>query len=647
MDRFFDLIEIGFTSEWAELERDQRIAELQRANRSIMDEKNKYLTIFESVRTPILIVGPDGAIDAVNLAAQQIFGGSVSPGAGYYRGRRVPLLDEQLPVLAGLAQSGDEAETVLRTPSGPRSFVVKVQRLLDISEKFLGTVLILTDVTDYLHAVERAQAAEQARSAFLATITHELRTPLNGILGGAMLLRRDNDPAYLDAIMSSAESLLLMVDDILDYSRIEAGAVELQPAPFRVGDLVSSAIRVVETRAREKHLSVQTQIGAADGRVLLADHGKIRRVLLSLLDNAVKFTAEGRIIVTTSLETDPSSDAARLLITVADTGVGLPQENVDWLFEPFVQGSDPVHQGGGAGLGLAIARRLTELTGGMLTGTNRPGGGSAFTIDLPVRLLGALPEPTSAPVPASGRVLVVDDDEVSRLVTAGMLNASGYAVATAASVGDALAALGEQAFDAIVLDMHLPDASGPEIVRRIRGSSSSEPASTPLVGLTAHVDADERRRVLAEGLHSILVKPCEADDLDKAIRRARAARTADIPDAQPSTGAGDPFLDERLLLAHLDALGPPAVTAIIEAFERTADRTSTSLSAQGDPRAMAEALHQLKGAAATLGLKALQRTCAALEQSRITDASVRLARLDHVLRPTREALSAFRRDRLT
>jgi signal transduction histidine kinase/CheY-like chemotaxis protein len=635
--RFFDLMEIGLCAEWAGLERDGHIAELQRANRAIMDEKNKYLTVFESIGNPIVIVGPDGVLDGVNLAAQRLFGAAADPGDSYYRGRRPALLVQQIEALRALVAGPPEAEAALVTVTGTRRFAVKVQKLLDISEKFLGTVVILTDVTDYLDAIEQARAGERARRAFLATVNHELRTPLNGILGGARLLGSGGDATYARAIVASAEALLQLVDDILEYTRIEAGLVERETAEAVAGELVAEVCRLVAVRAAAKGLELRCTASTLGPLVVRTDPGKLRRILLCLLDNAVKFTEHGEIAVEAMLGATGPDRLAVLELRVADTGIGLPPGGLARLCEAFVQGERrDGREPSGAGLGLTIAERLTTLLGGTLDALDRAGGGTLVTLRVPVELVATEAVP-SLPASRPGPVLVVDDDAVSRLVTGGMLTQLGHTVRSVASGEEALGLLSvAPPFAAVVLDLRLPGADGFAVARAIHALEPPERARVPLIALSAHLDPELHARALAAGFGAVLTKPADPEVLAQAIRRSglAPARTTSGSEVEEV-----PLLDIRLLRAHRDALGEPALRGVVAALERTAAETLNRLDGADDPIARGSALHRLKGAAATLGLARLERHCGTLQRMLAEPGNEPIkARLEAVLRPSLDAL---------
>lgn len=639
--RFFDRIEIGLCSAWAALERESRIVELQRATGAVMDERSRYLTVDESIRNPIVILGPDGGLDGVNLAAQRLFGPTVDPGDGHGRGRRPPLLAEQIDALCGLIGGPTEAELTLRTVSGPRRFAVKVQTLLDVDGTFRGTVVLLTDVTDDLDAIDQARAAERARRAFLATVNPELHTPLHEILGGARLLGSERDAtgarAIVGAIVASAEALLQLVDDVLEDSRIEAGAVEPEIAEVAAGELIAEVCRLAAERAAAKGLELRCRAGTLDRRVVRTDPGKLRRILLCLLDNSVKFTESGSITVEAELGAVAAGGAAVLLLRVADTGIGLPPGGFDRLCEAFVQGERrDGREPSGVGLGLAIAQHFATVLGGTLEAADRPGGGTVVTLRVPVEQVAT----AAASAPSArrpGPILVVDDDPVSRTVTGGILARLGHAVRSARSGEEALGVLSvSPPFAAVVLDLRLPGADGLETARAIRALVPAERARVPLIALSAHLDPELQGRALASGFDAVLRKPCDPDALGEAIRRGGAAAT---PHAAGPEEAAVPLLDGRLLRAHRDALGEPALRGVVRALERTAAETLERLAGEADPIACGNALHRLKGAAATLGLLRLERCCGTLQRLLAEAAAEPLGpRLEAALEPSLEAL---------
>ena len=240
IERFFDRMEVGFCDEWSGKSADEQFEQLRAQNRLITNEKNKYLTIFESLNDPVILVDEHAKVENANHAALMLFAGETAPGASYYGGAQLPI--EDILSAEVLAEKEVAFERLMPTNLGPRWFDVKVQRMLDVSEKYQGAVVILNDVTEYRRAREEAERTDRAKSAFLATISHEIRTPIHGILGLAELLRQGalsyEARRYVEAIARSGQMLSSVVSDILDYSKIEAGALELDETEFSLSAVI-------------------------------------------------------------------------------------------------------------------------------------------------------------------------------------------------------------------------------------------------------------------------------------------------------------------------------------------------------------------------------------------------------------------------
>jgi len=362
-------------------------------------------------------------------------------------------------------------------------------------------------------ALERAEAAaleaSEAKSAFLAMMSHELRTPMNGVLGLAHALRDarldQRHARYLDMIEQSGQGLMTILNDILDLSKIEAGKLEIEVAPFDIRDLTDQVGLVWSETAREKGLELVLDVDPATPAWLAGDATRVRQIILNLVSNALKFTEAGGVTVRVS-------PAARgVVLAVSDTGVGLTDEQRARLFSPFVQGDRSIaRRFGGTGLGLAICRHLAELMGGEVSVNSRLGVGSTFTVNLPLKTaegpILAKPEPADAPDLAGVRVLVVDDNAINQVVARAILETAGVLVSTSADGRAALDLLKAESFDLVLMDVHMPVMDGIEAVRRIR-AGEAERADMPIVALTADAMVGDAERLLAQGFDDAHPKP--------------------------------------------------------------------------------------------------------------------------------------------
>jgi signal transduction histidine kinase/CheY-like chemotaxis protein/HPt (histidine-containing phosphotransfer) domain-containing protein len=638
IDNFFDRMEVGFCDEWASRPADGRCEELATQNRLITNEKNKYLTIFESLNDPAILIGATGEIENLNFAASSLFLDEEAPGAGYYGDRRPRFAD-----LLGFDPSGTgeaDRERELVTRLGPRWFDVRTQRMLDVSEKYLGTVVILVDITEHRHAKEAAQRADRAKSSFLATMSHEIRTPIHGILGLAELLRerpmgaREHD--WVEVIARSGEILSSVVSDILDYSKIEAGVLDVERVEFPVGAVVEDVFELMEPIARRKpDLSLVLETPRLP--TIVGDPGKLRQILLNLVGNAIKFTDSGNVWLAVEEILGPG-ETRMLRFVVADTGIGIAEEKLDSIFRPFTQSDGSVaRRYGGSGLGLAICRSLVERLGGEIGVDSRLGEGSRFYFTMPFEAVGGAValrrdggQDETAPLRALD-VLVVEDNEVNAMVASGLLQRAGHRATVASTGRAALARMAEGCPDLVLMDLRLPDFDGLEVTRRIRALADPAKAAVPIVALSAQVVKADIDACLAAGMNDFLGKPFRLERLEATLRRVVGAdgRAASPPPsgAEPvAAAAPEPVavrVDERVLAGHVAALGVAETGRIVATYlsgtRDLADRLDR-LAGNDDHRALADVAHRLKSSSLHVGLGRLSNEAAAVERAARSEA---------------------------
>jgi hypothetical protein len=469
--------------------------------------------------------------------------------AGDRHALEAAVADLKREILAASASNRDrqEREIELRTaPGDPLWLLVSASvSHRDGRGMPLRIVGTLSDVTagrlaqqQLSRARDLAQQAAQTKTSFLANMSHEIRTPLSAILGLSDLLAqqplRPEAAGLVDLIRSSGDGLLAVVNDILDLSRIEAGFIPLNPEPTDLCQYAEQVLLVERHAADRKGLAMRFECVAGPPGPVLIDRNRLRQVLLNLLSNAVKFTRQGEVRL--RLEWAAESPAAGLVeFSVADTGIGIAAEHHQKLFEPFSQvDASPSRVNAGTGLGLSICRKLVEKLGGRIGFRSAPGSGSTFWFTLPVELAPAAEgrpvQPGAAPAPSySGlRVLVAEDNPVSRLVATRLLARLGVRADTAEDGEQAVAAASASAYDLILMDIQMPGVDGLEATRAIRARGQGHPR---IVALTAHVDPEDRAECLAAGMNGFLAKPPRLDLLRNVLAevagdRARATSAA-------------------------------------------------------------------------------------------------------------------------
>ena len=407
----------------------------------------------------------------------------------------------------------------------------RVEQLLETKNSVLAR-----NVAEMDAALEQAQQANRAKSLFLANMSHEIRTPMNGVLGMVQVMQGtqldEQQRHYLETIERSGKTLLMLIDDLLDISKIEAGKLSLNPVPFDTFNWIIDIQIITEPLFESGRVAFVSEVSDEMPKLLLGDAPRLLQVVVNLISNAAKFTHEGEVRLCVGGE-PVDTDHYLLQVEVRDSGSGIPSEKLATIFDAFQQVAPERITNKGVGLGLAISKHLIDSMGGELNVDSVEGKGSRFCM----RVKLPLAEEVQQGVESNGfgrirpsQVLLVDDDAINRLAVGSLLRQQGFTIVEAENGRLALEMLASQHFDVVLMDVHMPEMDGVEATQRIRESTDSTVANVVVIGLTASVMSDERRSYLQAGMNAVVEKPVVLESLLHTISRCikeRADRSAE------------------------------------------------------------------------------------------------------------------------
>ncbi|HET8870234.1 MAG TPA: ATP-binding protein, partial [Aquabacterium sp.] len=517
------------------VELESRVAErtgtLAMTMESLRHANSQLQAIFDTASTGILLIR-DCKIESCNKRGQELTSRGLNELIGHAPqalGLTVPDWPQLIKDVHDCMAQGQtfERELELLQKDGQRIWVRNWARALDSEDESTGIVVLMADVTEeratlsaLIKARESAEAADRAKSEFLANISHEIRTPLNGVIGLThLLMRKASDPDQLDKlskISASGEHLMSVINDVLDFSKIESRQLELEDREFELAPMVRHILSIIEVPAKSKPLELRYEIIDAPA-VVRGDVTRLTQAFLNLANNAVKFTHQGEVTLRILLEQETQQDVL-LRFEVIDTGIGIHPEAMKRLFTAFTQAdASTTRQFGGTGLGLVITRRLAQLMGGDAGAHSLPGDGSTFWFT--ARLRKAKPAGAARATGstfeqaedalrnrfAGERVLLAEDNRVNQEVAAAMLEEVGLVVDVAADGAQAVEMASGQRYAAILMDMQMPRLDGPQATRQIRQLPGY--SNTPIIGMSANAFIEDRRDCLAAGMDDFMTKP--------------------------------------------------------------------------------------------------------------------------------------------
>jgi PAS domain S-box-containing protein len=687
------LLWITASFERAETHRQRIEDERRRADEALQRSEIAYRALIEELPgTVVTVVDPDLRYDFVGGYANETEGWRRYDLEGKTLAEIVdPERLDQVEAQYRAALAGEHSSFDLQ--KGERSFWIQTFPVRREDGQVLGAMSLSQDITERKQveaelqvARDKALEASMMKSEFVANMSHEVRTPLNGVIGMTQLLLdtglTHEQREYVEMAHSSGEALLAIVNDILDFSKIEAGKLDLEATEFDLRATVEDVRKMLGGRADEKGIGLTVEVEEGVPAIVRADPVRLRQVLINLVSNAVKFTAEGGVVVRVG-PARLTADRVVVRFEVADSGIGIESSQIERLFESFSQAdSSTTRRYGGTGLGLAISRQLVELMGGEIGAEGAPGEGSTFRFSIPFETSPTAGDPATPPKEASRAghvkdgarasaprdpgetggiaplVLVAEDNAVNRMLAVRMLEKRGYLVDVASDGRAAVEAVERAGYAAVFMDCQMPELDGYAATAEIRRREGSA-RHTPIIAMTASSMKGDRERCIAAGMDDYLSKPIRTSEFDAVIAR-RLPPAPESPDARPTgpgegrngsspTTADDHAVDLGVLQRLRQELGEGGNGALVgQLVDTYVDQTPGQLAAlgealeRGDAPAVKAAAHALRGSSSSLGATRLTALCGELEELASSDslhgAAPDTTRLQEAFELTRTAL---------
>ena len=522
-----------------------------RAFTALSDSRARYRALIDISGDPIISVNESLLVITFNKGAEQTFGHKAEDVLGQhlnmliphrYRERHDVLMSKFITSPGKTISMGDwRRVTGLRSNGSEFPFMSSISKI-DDGQRIVMT-LMMRDMSqvqareaELEESYEKALAANQAKSMFLAMISHELRTPMNAITGFCNLLQRSELPEketeYVGYIDSASQNLLHIINDILDHVKLETGNMELLEVDMSPKEVAESVYHMLQPLAQQKEIGLELEMDSSIPDTLTGDRGRLRQILTNLMGNAIKFTDQGQVNITVTNE-DVSDGRIWVRFRIKDTGIGIPANQVDTIFESFFQVSDPMQfRSGGTGLGLTISRNFVQLMGGTINVDSKVDEGSTFDVLIPFTLNGSHEQSDDPAHPTSAvsdkthnntnrslNILLAEDNLLNQKLFSTVIESLGHVATIVDNGEDAVTAVQDGAFDMILMDISMPKMDGVEATNIIR-SMKGDVAQTPIIALTAHTNLNDPKFIEDAGFDELITKPASDETLQKAIERA-------------------------------------------------------------------------------------------------------------------------------